>query len=70
MNSTTKTFSAILGMALCMILSVMQFTRLLGAERTTGWSSAVLLTMTVLSGLVTLATAMLTVRLVASKARG
>ena len=60
----TKTFSAIVGMGLITVLAAGQFRTMLGAESQLSSTSTVLLAMTVLSGLVALATSVTTVGLV------
>ena len=65
----TKTFSAIVGMALISVLAAGQFRTMLGAESQLSSTSTVLLAMTLLSGLVALATSVTTVGLVVKAAK-
>jgi hypothetical protein len=64
LDMNTKTFSAIVGMALISLLAAGQFRTMLGAESQLASTSTVLLAMTLLSGLVALATSVTTVGLV------
>ena len=70
MNPNTKTFAAILGMALCSLMAAGQFRTLVGTEHALASTSIVLVAMTLLSGLVTLTTSATTVGLVVKAAKG
>ena len=69
MENSTKNVAAIVGMAVISILAMNQFRDLMATESALDSSSAVLLLMTVLSGLIALATAGFTVNLVVKTAR-
>jgi len=69
MENSTKNVAAIVGMAVISILAMNQFRGLMATESALDSSSAVLLLMTVLSGLIALATAGFTVNLVVKTAR-
>ena len=63
MNTNTKTYTAILGMALLTMMAFGQFRTLMGAENGLSSSSVSLLTMTVMSGLVAVFTSVTTLGL-------
>ena len=69
MENSTKNVAAIVGMAVISILAMNQFRGLMATESALDSTSAVLLLMTVLSGLIALATAGFTVNLVVKTAR-
>jgi len=69
MENSAKHVAAIVGMAVISILAMNQFRGLMATESALDSSSAVLLLMTVLSGLIALATAGFTVNLVVKTAR-
>ena len=69
MENSAKNAAAIVGMAVISILAMNQFRGLMATESALDSSSAVLLLMTVLSGLIALATAGFTVNLVVKTAR-